>query len=817
MFDQQLTFNQLIGFANDSSQFKIMLQALTREQQFQLLTMQTLDGNTLLHHAAAMGNLSTVQFLLGMEARMDIANQAQKLPIDLAKDAGHSEIVSLLRTRTAWLSKLGNQRIPLNHALGMIQGCYQAIEPGRNRDVVLVLGETGVGKSTLLNYLNGAQYELAGTPRFDLHTHLMSGQEVARVGHNPAVSETLYPQVLRINSLDMADLSGFNGVREPVVELAGTLSSHLLSKLVHGVKGILFVIDIDSLLVAKGGNFRNTIHALNRILQGNFNSKTARSVHFAITKLPPGLTVNQVLETKIRPLQEQLLRDMQQGGVNEEDIALSHTIELMLNSPERIFLPNVCDDGASRDKLVAALKGSPMLASQDLNLLQMDRHQETFLSMMTFLASEHSGRYEKIKASIPTQLQQKTDLLTQKEQDIAQWTRDMAAARAAKDEGLTPAMAIAMIEQRQARAAEIEQKLQSARFEQNQLIVRIAHSEEVVRELDTDEPTAYGNPYRFQHIGEVEVIEGGTAPANDNRQQDISRVAAAANPILRLAHPALPLVGNFVAAAVASLFGGGGGGRQAPPQIRPKAGTGIHTFKNDNKPAPGPIVDLQLLEGTASHFGQSQINGNTFSLEYTYPLGQSDAAAVMIQLAKRDIPSNHGKIEHHRENMSVNTGLRNGLTQQLETLVAELSVINNEIAKMQLQGIDAATQIANLDHTIQQREEWVATAYGVIATITGEMDSLNRETAELEQELTVNHDIFKTMVDIIQALSLGNGIYPALQEFVNQYQQLNPAPYQNMSGVVQGGMFAVSRPQPGVNFQRPNSQPNPGCLSEPRF
>ena len=54
------------------------------------------DGNTLLHWAAKRGHVNIVKFLLDMGAEKDVNNINGRMPIHLAENYGHTEIVSLL-------------------------------------------------------------------------------------------------------------------------------------------------------------------------------------------------------------------------------------------------------------------------------------------------------------------------------------------------------------------------------------------------------------------------------------------------------------------------------------------------------------------------------------------------------------------------------------------------------------------------------------------------------------------------------------------------------------------------------------------------
>jgi energy-coupling factor transporter ATP-binding protein EcfA2 len=526
--------------AHDREGFIALFRKLDATERFGVLNQQTSDGKTLLHYSAESGDLELVRHLLGLEIQLDIRDVAQKTAADLAEQSGYQEIAVLLKSRMEWGAK-NTSRLPLNKALNLIEGSYHAIEGGKNKPLVLVLGETGVGKSTLINYLNGAKYRLTGIAGFSQATELMSGVDIAQVGHNPVVSETLYPQVLSVDCgndvLDMADLAGINGTREPVVELAGTVSTHLLSKIASAIKSILFVVDMSSLKAGRGGAFQQTIKTLNKILQGDFESKTNRSVFFAITKLPPGVIVDDVVKTYLAPLKKHLEGQVLQGCLNHEDVEMYHTVKLMISAKERIFAPDVCDVGQSRKELFKALVNSPEISAKNLDLLHMDKHQESFIEMLTFLSGEYLHLSDEVRKHMPSQLEACEKTVSENMNNIKNWEAEMADAKKAQEEGMTPEKAIQMMTERQASLKILEKKYAQLTEERTRLNVSRDITQAFIKDIDVDTAVEYGAPYRFNHIGELQIIQStqsNPAPSTIGKEigSKVGTAIAVANPVV---------------------------------------------------------------------------------------------------------------------------------------------------------------------------------------------------------------------------------------------------------------------------------------------
>src|SRR5688572_19718517 len=94
----------------------------------------------------------------------------------------------------------------------------------RQDNIVLIVGTTGVGKSTLVNYLNGIKLECILTNRQwkvdlkDQEQGLLGG---FKIGHSTADSETIYPGIYSPSREDFSyiDCPGFGDSRGLKIEI----------------------------------------------------------------------------------------------------------------------------------------------------------------------------------------------------------------------------------------------------------------------------------------------------------------------------------------------------------------------------------------------------------------------------------------------------------------------------------------------------------------------------------------------------------------------------------------------------------------------
>lgn len=184
----------------------------------------------------------------------------------------------------------------------------QALDNVTNKELVLFIGPTGAGKSTLINYFFGTRYLKMGTDGFDAHAMRIEGAtERAKVGQSANESETLYPTVFKVHdkSYALCDFSGFGETRGRLAAISGTGAGHILIQSATKVKNIILVIDSYSIKASRSNGLMDIFVILQNVL-GKLDEQKLAAVTFAITKLPSSVDNDKFLSTYIEPKLRQL-------------------------------------------------------------------------------------------------------------------------------------------------------------------------------------------------------------------------------------------------------------------------------------------------------------------------------------------------------------------------------------------------------------------------------------------------------------------------------------------------------------------------------
>jgi energy-coupling factor transporter ATP-binding protein EcfA2 len=194
-------------------------------------------------------------------------------------------------------AKLNNPKAKLipSQSISLVNYCAKLGEQNAtnvtSKEVLMVLGNAGVGKSTTVNYLMGCEMK-AALDEFGEEIVVVSPEsirpEVMPIGHGKT-SYTFMPQIVPDadnNNQAYCDCPGFSDNRGAEINIANAINTRRVLQQATGVKAV-FLAEYSDLIGSRGSNIRAMEHMCHQMFGGIDNLRRHQnSVLLGITKAP---------------------------------------------------------------------------------------------------------------------------------------------------------------------------------------------------------------------------------------------------------------------------------------------------------------------------------------------------------------------------------------------------------------------------------------------------------------------------------------------------------------------------------------------------
>lgn len=153
------------------------------------------------------------------------------------------------------------KEIVKNHVDKNPQLLYSSI----NKDIVVFLGKTGSGKSTLINYLSNKKLKVDDEDNIILENP--SDSSAMKIGTSYH-SETLLPKFTQVDNLILYDLPGFGDTRGTSINL---VNACFIKNIIEGAKTarLIFVAGADEVTAGHGALLRELLKTAENLLPNN--------------------------------------------------------------------------------------------------------------------------------------------------------------------------------------------------------------------------------------------------------------------------------------------------------------------------------------------------------------------------------------------------------------------------------------------------------------------------------------------------------------------------------------------------------------------
>ncbi len=294
------------------------------------------------------------------------------------------------------------------------------------KKIIMILGLTGTGKSTLVNYLNDVPLEckkIRGKWVIDLESETNYLPGGFRIGHNTN-SETLYLSVYSPPSKDISfiDNPGFKDTRGISVEIANGYFREQITRNVTDIKFILLIKHDD--LIDRGQQFRDSVHSFSGFL-GVFDeieySFVSKSIGIVLTRVINDGESDEEVKKFLKGMLVDILDDekrSQKLSKSEEIISkqvIAHDqVEIFSNPRKNILL----DD--KQKKKIAKMIGNLELIDKDSAKLRVSVDKYYFTQLLVYT----QDNFEKFDSAVDDTLRTSFTKYFNKSMGIVKDARD---------------------------------------------------------------------------------------------------------------------------------------------------------------------------------------------------------------------------------------------------------------------------------------------------------------------------------------------------------------------------------------------------------
>ncbi len=293
----------------------------------------------------------------------------------------------------------------------MIIESLRKSEPAYGSPLYMVVGKTGAGKSTLINYLKRVPYTFGdGGVAVPVDPSVKEYAETA----DRVKAVTTYPAAYKTDEgITLCDCPGFEDNREAERRVAVSVSTEAVVRKSQSIKGLVVVIDYPSLQASRGKGLREVALTIGSLVGGSADQNEqfdpSKSILFVFSKADPRHVKLPYLLKKIDEFisfQEEQLSAIQQKistasitpaflksadhhkvkspeEEKQEIQLILDILKIMKHNAENLILCDVFDDGQSRTAVFDRMKRLEPIPKEAFNFTDADVVRRDFTDQAT--------------------------------------------------------------------------------------------------------------------------------------------------------------------------------------------------------------------------------------------------------------------------------------------------------------------------------------------------------------------------------------------------------------------------------------------------
>lgn len=249
----------------------------------------------------------------------------------------------------------------------LLNSATESVKKSKCKQSTLVIGNTGAGKSTLINYLLGyklvpVEDDLTGEISIEVDS---TETGYAKIGQSLLHSETLYSKTYEgSDGNTYCDCPGFNETRGDIFKIATGISIKATLNAFDSVKGIIVVIDAASFLTNRAVGIRSVIQALDNFLGISNGDQSCERLKNIFNSLIFVITKSKQKGGSLKyfnKFYQESLNDMRSRSKS-----MANLCKYIIENPKKLIEINCIDGGKTKNILMDQLSTVEPISSLSL-------------------------------------------------------------------------------------------------------------------------------------------------------------------------------------------------------------------------------------------------------------------------------------------------------------------------------------------------------------------------------------------------------------------------------------------------------------------
>ncbi len=324
----------------------------------------------------------------------------------------------------------------VNKLKSLLMEGFSRVKAIKKKDVVLVIGNTGAGKSTFINYALKCKMESFFCDELSKDC-IKAVDPLVEIGHD-IESKTLFAEVFEKpqdedNNICWLDCPGFKDNRGKEHGVCVSVCTEMAIKMANSIRSIVVVIDFEELTAGRGAGFSELSKTLSKLL--NDMESISESVFFIINKIPVNCDKsrieksikNNLIPRFIKQFKDNLTERqglanrmyegirgwVSQSQIRNIDVEKEKEIrdfedglkffEFMNKHLDNIMLGDLLDNGHTRDSLVKKIVAAPAIPVNIFNFTRYDVSRTGF-NQLVYDISDDGARILRDLESVPARM-----------------------------------------------------------------------------------------------------------------------------------------------------------------------------------------------------------------------------------------------------------------------------------------------------------------------------------------------------------------------------------------------------------------------------